>query len=143
MIFFIVLEVTTDPTSMPSNDINLAHNLHLRRVSMTIYTPPYHNRLMENAFTLLSQITSPQVDHVSLTIRSLSDLDGVDWAPMERVFAQQRWANLQRLLVRLSEVQTAAVEWIRTRLPILESRGVVVTTDTWDTSNVFSFQCTV
>jgi hypothetical protein len=119
----------------------LAHNTHLRRISMIIYLELYHNyRLVErveSAFTLLSRVTSPQVDHLSLaiTLHSFTDLDDVDWARMDRILTQQRWANLRRLSVQLlgrPEMQMAAVELIRARLPILWSRGIVVISDNYD-----------
>jgi hypothetical protein len=87
-----------------------------------------HRGPVEWVFTLLSQITSPPVEHVSLVIfePTLSNLGAVDWARVDHLLTQQRWANLQRLSVRsICDMPLVAIESIRSRLPILESRGVV------------------
>jgi hypothetical protein len=98
--------------------INLAHNTHLRHIALRMYWGTTW------AFTLLSQITSPLVDHVSLTIR---DSCVVDWAQLDSLLTQQRWANLHRLSVRRIPVMPPeAAKLIRSRLSILESRGVVL-----------------
>jgi hypothetical protein len=101
------------------NDIDLAHNTHLRHLRLTIYC----HEPVEWAFTLLSQITSP-VEHVSLVIFNFN-LGGVDWARVDRLLTQPRWANLRRLSVQ-SICDMPPMEFIRSRLPILESRGVVL-----------------
>jgi hypothetical protein len=97
------------------NDINLTHNTHLRHISLDLY---WHEAVeSEAAFTLLSQIISPLVDHVSL---GFPDFCNTDWARLDGLLTQQRWANLQRLSVRRFPPIPG---WC---FPILESRGVVL-----------------
>jgi hypothetical protein len=106
------------PHTEPTDDgTNLAHNTHLCHISLLITYD-------ESTFTLLSQITSSLVEHVLLAIYHSFD---VDRAWLDRFLTQQRWANLQRLSVREFRGMTAkTAKLIRSRLPILESCGVVL-----------------
>jgi hypothetical protein len=120
-----MLVIPPSHTGMLPGDINLAHNTCLRRLRLVICRDHRLAGSMECVFTLLSQIISPQMDRVSLEF-SFDSLDGVDWARMERILTEQRWANLQKLLLfRRPRMRTEDVQLIRSRLPVLESRGVV------------------
>jgi hypothetical protein len=100
------------------HDINLAHSTHLRHINLLLYP---HQPV---AFTLLSQITLLPVEHLSLAIFDYHD---VDWARLDRLLTQHQWANLQRLSVRKIGGMIAEVRnLIRSRLPTLESHGVVL-----------------
>jgi hypothetical protein len=77
---------------------------------------------VEWIFTLLSLIPSPPVEHVSLAILYSCD---IDWARLDRLLTQQRWANLQRFSVEDKYGMQGTMEFIRSRLPVLESRGVL------------------
>jgi hypothetical protein len=106
-------------------DINLAHNTHLRHISLLIYPDEF----TEWAFTLLSQSTSLPVERISLRIFSPTHayLRAVDWARIDRLLTQQRWTKLQRLSVgRIGQRPAEVLKLIRSRLPILESCGVVL-----------------
>jgi hypothetical protein len=83
----------------------------------------YWHGFVQSTFTLLSRITSPLVEHVSLTISVYCD---VDWARLDRLLTQQRWANLRRLSVRRIATPPGLADLPQTHLPILESRGVVL-----------------
>ena len=109
--------------------INLSHNTHLRYIHVNIFGL-YGTGSMEWLTALFSQVLSPHVVHISLSFRiaDLSTLGGVDWAEIEREFTQPRWINLQRLALFWcgpSEITSAAMDAITTRLPLLESRGVL------------------
>jgi hypothetical protein len=129
MKIFIVLASPYSAALPLPNDLNLAHNTHLRHISLMID----HDELVEWAFTLLSQITSLSVEHILLNIiaSTLVSFDAAYCARMDRLLTQQRWANLRRLSVRSWPrhchcVPPGAMELIRSRLPILESRGVIL-----------------
>jgi hypothetical protein len=111
------------------NDISLAHNTHLRSIVLTILEGDgCYSRIW--LFTLLSQIVSPHMVHVSLRFRleDISALDTIDWTQIEQVFTQHQWTNLQMLTIScrvLSEIGEVDAGSIRARLPVLESRGVL------------------
>jgi hypothetical protein len=57
-----------------------------------------------------------------------SALDMVDWSQVEQVFTQQRWVNLQKLIISWygsDDIRPAVGALIRARLPILARRGVL------------------
>jgi hypothetical protein len=117
-----------------SNDINLAHNTHLRSLHLKVYVEPLLP--LTWVITLLTQITSPYLVHMSLEFEEddVSILNTIDWTGLEDVFNQQRWSNLQELTVYSGWYQwydlilperSAAREFIRAQFPVLESRGIL------------------
>jgi hypothetical protein len=115
-----------DFKAMLKNHINLAHNTNLRTIRLG-----YENNLHRGNWmvALLSQITSPHVEHVWLisVMHAVSDLDEFAWSSIEHLLIQPQWASLRQLTIGihgkadLPEVR----ETIRHYLPTLESRGVV------------------
>ena len=82
----------------------------------------------EWVFAVFSQITSTHLEHAQLDFRIVSDLDAVDWARIEHMFTQQRWANFQKLTIRLSgrfDDISEAIEFVRLRLPVLNGRDAL------------------
>jgi hypothetical protein len=113
-----------------SNDINLVHNTHLRSLHLTVFHR-YVNHL-EWVITLLAQITSPYLVHMSLDFQvgDISLLYTIDWTGLENMFNQQRWSNLQELKVCWygpgpPEIWAAIIPFIRAQFPVLESRGIL------------------
>ena len=112
------------------NDINLAHNTRLRSITLQIFWR-YPPASMEWLFTLLSQIVSSHMVHVSFIfqVEDIYVLDSVIWTQIEDVFTQERWANLQKLALSWfgpSLIRPRVRELIWARLPKLESRGILV-----------------
>ena len=112
------------------NDIDLAHNTHLRSITLQIFWG-YPPASMEWLFTLLSQIVSSHMVHVTFIfqVEDAAVLDNVIWTQIEDVFTQQRWANLQKLTLSWfssESIRPAVRELIWARLPKLESRGILV-----------------
>jgi hypothetical protein len=117
-----------------SNNINLAHNTHLRSLHLKIF----HRDVDPLTWVtmLLAQITSPYLVHMSLEfeVEDVSLLYDSDWTGLENMFNQQRWSNLQELTVyyyRLKpppsppEISAATRAFIRAQFPVLESRGIL------------------
>jgi hypothetical protein len=86
---------------------------------------------MEWVFEIFSQIVPSHPMRVSIQflLQEISDLENVDWARIEHMFIQERWANLERITIHLRWHGTAAkpgaVESIMARLLVLESRGIL------------------
>jgi hypothetical protein len=118
-------------TAILENDIDFAHNNHLRSVELGCgpFSPqhPPPNWL----FTIFSQLISPNLEHIRLQFGpriSSTGLDGIDWARMERVFTQPLFSNLKTLKLYVwaePQVRSVAVELIRAQMPILEGRGIL------------------
>ena len=109
--------------------INLAHNTHLRSICLIIFWR-HGPHSLKWLYTLLSQIVSPHMVHVSLEfeLEDVAVLDTVDWAEMEHEFTRQRWASLQKLTLSWwgpTEIRPAVQESIRARLPTLKSSGIL------------------
>jgi hypothetical protein len=115
-----------------SNDINLAHNTRLRSLHLKVFDRDvkFLNPLTW-VITLLAQITSPYLVHMSLEfeVEDVLRLNTIDWTGLENVFKQQRWSNLQELTVNLYGLglpeRSAARAFIRAQFPVLESRGIL------------------
>lgn len=86
---------------------------------------------MEWIFTLLSQITSSQLEHISLRlqVKAVSDLDTVDWDQIEHICTQ--WSGLQKLTISLhGPVDIVPIaELIKARLPVLNNCGLLYVRD--------------
>jgi hypothetical protein len=113
------------------NNINLAPLVNLRSIDLGYGTidPRSHPPATVWVFTLLSQITSPQMVDVRLRVgvRNVSDLDMVDWHRMDEILTQPQWVNLLRLtIVWHPDVLEAGMKMICTMLPMLTSRGVEI-----------------
>jgi hypothetical protein len=80
-----------------SNDINLAHNTHLRSLHLKVFHRDVNP--LTWVTTLLAQITSPYLVHMTLVfqVEDVSLLNTIDWTGLENVFNQQRWSNRQEL----------------------------------------------
>ena|ERR1700722_8224252 len=100
--------------------INLDSNTNLRSISWSIgYDDTSHN--MDFALMLLSQIVSPHPVHVQFQfgLESISKLDLIDWARMERIFMQREQANFEKLTIRLCGDFQLAQETVMSRMPVL------------------------
>jgi hypothetical protein len=114
-----------------SNDINLAHNTHLRSLHLKIFNRDVNH--LAWVITLLAQITSPYLVHMLLEVDvSLLNTTGINWTGLKNVFNQQRWSNLQEFTVYYYGVyhdglpeRSAARAFIRAQFPVLESRGIL------------------
>jgi len=63
-----------------------------------------------------------------LTILLITDLKPFKLTQIEHILSEQRWANVQKLTIHVhcrGQIISAAPEFIRARLPILEDRGVL------------------
>ena len=100
--------------------IDLAHNINLRFIRLQ-YTD---NRIL----SLLFQIVPLCLPHLFFDIAldsAISELEMVDWARMQRMFAQERWANVTITWKVPYAFGPAANEFIKARLPVLQSRGML------------------
>jgi hypothetical protein len=109
-----------------SDDINLAHNTHLRSLHLKIFHR--HPTPLTWVVTLLSQIISLYMVHMTLSfqVEDVSILNTIDWTQMENVFNQQRWPNLQNLTFFWYGLPENGLvgAFIRAHFPALESLGV-------------------
>jgi hypothetical protein len=109
-----------------NNDINLAHNTHLRSLHLSV---SFHEDVNPPTWViiLLAKITSPYLVHMTLgfQVDDVSRLNIVDWTGLENVF--RRWSNLQELTVYCNGMPegSPARAFIRAQLPVLESRGII------------------
>jgi len=101
--------------------IDLAHNINLRFIRLE-YTD---NRIL----SLLSQIVPPCLPHLffDIFLYSLSELEKVDWARMQRMFTQEQWANITITwnVSNFHGLIPEANEFIKARLPVLQSRRML------------------
>ena len=112
---------------MFNNDINLAHNTHLRSLHLKMFHRYVYP--LTWVITLLSQIISPYLAHISLEfqVEDVSLLNIIDWTRLENVFNQHRWSNLQTLTFYGYGMleRSAVTAFIRAQFPVLESRGIL------------------
>ena len=119
-------------TDVFTHDINLAHNTHLRSISLDCgFVNRGLNDPMDWVFTAFSRIISPHLEHVllQLHIEDVANLDVVDWARIDHITKQQPWAaHLQRLTIHLSgplAIRSEACRSVGSRLPLLNGCGIL------------------
>ena len=104
--------------------IDLARNINLCTIRLD-YTD---NRIL----SLLSQVVLPCLSHLFFDVvlnsgTNIPELEKVDWARMQRIFTQEQWANVTITwkVFGLYESTPMANEFIKARLPVLQSRGML------------------
>ena len=119
---------------MFSNDINLAYNTHLRSLSLNMF----HCDSDEYPFTcqwviaLLAQMSSPYLEELCLYfyLEDISRLNIIDWTQLANLFNQQKWSNLDTLLIcweGLPEGSESTVsEFLKAQFPVLDSHGILI-----------------
>jgi hypothetical protein len=129
-----------------NNDFNLAYNTNLRTIKLnelddqSVWCLPAKDRFippMDSIFELLSQITSPHVEHVWLrfAMSAVSDLEKAGWSSIDHLLTRPPWVGLRQFEIGLFGMlhsMPEVTEAIKLRLPMLESRGAVNVSQFYD-----------
>ena len=118
---------------MFSNDINLAYNTHLRYLSLTMFycDSDEYPFTCQWVIALLAQISSPYLEVLCLYfyLEDISRLNIIDWTQLANLFNQEKWSNLDNLLIcweGLPEGSESTVsEFLKAQFPVLDSHGIL------------------
>jgi hypothetical protein len=125
------------PTELlAGHSISLVHNTNLRSITVDsgifsgyahVFPLPRHPPSASWALSLLSQITSPRLSKINLTIDAcrLSALDRLNWSQLDEILTRPLWRDsLNRVVINVKLpdrrlLGARDLDWVRLRLPMI------------------------
>ena len=116
-------------TQCPNETVSLANDMmhasNLRSIQIEAYA--YSSPSLEVWLSLLSQISSGQMEAVVFNIWAWRSLNESTWADMDRLFTSPRFVHLRKVCVQLLFLggERKAANWVSQRLPRCAARGIL------------------